>query len=74
MVDHVFSYIVYGKCMIYHGLPVSKHHGIYLGIRWYIFISVTTFVASKRLAGSVSACETGYDSLHRIAVNSFFVV
>ena len=28
MVDHAFSYIAYGKCMVYHGLPVSKHHGI----------------------------------------------
>ena len=26
VVDHAFSYIVYGKSMVYHGLPVSKHH------------------------------------------------
>ena len=28
--------------MVYNGLPVSKHHGIYNGIRWYIFIRVLT--------------------------------
>ena len=25
LVDNAFSYIVYGKCMVYHGLPVAKH-------------------------------------------------
>ena len=29
---------------------------------------------TKRLTGAVSACEAGRDLLHRIAVNSFFVV
>ena len=24
----MFLYTVYGKCMVYYGLPVSKHHGI----------------------------------------------
>ena len=31
-IDHAFSCIVYVKCMIYHDLPVSKHHGIYHGL------------------------------------------
>ena len=28
IIDHAFSYIVYGKCMVYHGLPVSKSQSI----------------------------------------------
>ena len=33
VVDHAFSYIVYGKCIVYHGLPVSKHHDI---LPWFL--------------------------------------
>ena len=32
-----FSYIVYGNCMIYHGFPGSKHHGI-PWFPWYIMV------------------------------------
>ena len=54
VVDHAFSFIMYGICMVYHGLPCFKtpwytmvsmvYHGVYYamvfyhGIRWYVFI------------------------------------
>ena len=33
--DHAFSYIVYCNCMVYHGLPVSKHHG---SLPWHTMV------------------------------------
>ena len=30
----IFSYIVYGECLVCHGLPVSKHHGV---LPWFPF-------------------------------------
>ena len=46
VVDHAFSYIVYSKCMVYHGFPVSKHHGL-PWFPWYIMVFYHGLPVSK---------------------------
>ena len=41
---YTMGYLFQNTMVFYHGLSVSKHHGIYHGIRRYIFIRVIPVV------------------------------